>query len=134
MVANSALELTGENTLNLRVLIIESDRRTVDELQERFERYGIEAEVALSASVGLDILSERQMDAAIVDAELEEHEKWPLLTSLRQKAPTVPVVMINGWKKKGISKLARRAGAARFLASPVDAEKVITAISDVVVN
>jgi DNA-binding response OmpR family regulator len=51
-----------------RVLIIESDRRTVDELQERFERHGLEAEVALSASVGIDILAERRMDAAVVES------------------------------------------------------------------
>ena len=117
-----------------RVLIIEADRRTVDELQERFERHGIEAEVALNAEVGLDILAERRMDAAIVDAELEERNKWPLLKQLRQKAPEVPVVMINGWKSKGISKLARRAGAARFLVSRFDAEKVINALSDVISN
>lgn len=117
-----------------RVLIIEADRRTVDELQERFERHGIESEVALNASVGLDILTERRMDAAIVDAELEQRDKWSLLKQLREKAPGVPVVMINGWKSKGVSKLARRAGAARFLVSPFDPEKVITAISDVIRN
>ena len=118
--------------LRPRVLIIEANRRTVDELQERFEHHGIEAEVALSVSVGLDILAERQMDAAVVDAELEEKDRWPLLKEMRQRAPNVPVVLINGWKSKGISKLARRAGAARFLASPVDVEKVIDALSAVI--
>ena len=120
--------------LRPRVLIIEADRRTVDELQERFERHGYEAEVALSAAVGLDILAERRMDAAVVDAELESKDKWPLLRRLKQQAPDLPVVLINGWKAKGISKLARRAGASRFLSSPVDAERVIDAISAVLKN
>lgn len=117
-----------------RVLIIEADRRTVDELQERFERHGFEAEVALSLSVGLDILAERKMDAAVVDAELEAKDKWSLLRVLKEKAPTVPVVMINGWRTKGIIKTAKKAGAARFLMSPLDMEKVMDALQDVIRN
>ena len=117
-----------------RVLIIETDRRTVDELQERFERHGFEAEVALSASVGLTILGERQMDAAVLDARLEQNGEWELLRSVKEIAPGLPVVMINGDKLKGIAKIARRAGAARFLPSPVDPEEVIVALSDVLRN
>ena len=117
-----------------RVLIIEPDRRTVDELQERFEHYGFEAEVALSATVGLNILSERRMDAAVIDAGMDTQEEWGLLKSLKEVDPELPVVMINGKKKQGISKVARRAGAARFLSSPVDPEKVILALSDVLRN
>ena len=74
------------------------------------------------------------MDAAVVDAELETKDKWPLLKELRQRAPGVTVVLINGWKSKGVSKLARRAGAARFLVSPIDVEKVIDALSAVITN
>ena len=120
--------------LRPRVLIIESDRRTVDELQEWFERGGYEAEVALSASVGLGILAERRMDAAVVDATLEAKDKWSLLKSLKKTDPGLKVVVINGWQGKGVSKIARRAGAARFLVSPVDAEKVVVALQDVLSN
>lgn len=117
-----------------RVLIIEADRRTVDELQERFERHGFEAEVALTTAVGLSILSERRMDAAVLDAQMDAHEDWKVLKSIRAKDPKLPIVMINGAKLKGITKLARRAGASRFLPSPVDPEKVIGALSDVLRN
>jgi len=117
-----------------RVLIIEGDRRTVDELQERFERHGIEAEVALTTAVGLSILSERRMDAAVLDAQMDANEDWKVLKSIKEKDPDLPIVMINGNKLKGITKLARRFGAARFLPSPVDPEKVIVALSDVLRN
>jgi len=117
-----------------RVLIIEADRRTVDELQERFERHGIEAEVALNVAVGLTILAERRMDAAVIDAQFEVMNEWTLLQRVKEVDPNVPVVMINGDKSKGISKVARRAGVTRFLSSPVDPEKVILALSDVIRN
>jgi ActR/RegA family two-component response regulator len=120
-------------------LIIEPDRRTVDELQEHFERHGYEAEIALSVSVGLSILAERRMDVAIIDAHLKveaqaKEEEWALLRSLREADPDLPVVVINGRKGKGVGKVARRAGAARFLPSPVDAEAIMLALSDVLRN
>jgi len=115
-----------------RVLIIEEDRRTVDELQDRFERGGFEAEVALSGEVGLSIIAERKMNVAVVDAQREEARDWQLLKDLKESDPGLHVILINGIKGRGMWRVARRAGAARFLSSPVNPDKVVTAATQVV--
>ena len=114
-----------------RVLIIEQDRRTVDQLQEKLETVGMEAEIALSGDVGLTILREREMDAAVVDAKVGDFDGWDLLRAIKRSAPQLPVVFINGRARKGESRVARRAGAARFIRTPADPDRVINAVHQV---
>ena len=114
-----------------RVLIIEEDRRTVDQLQEKLEDIGFEAEIALNGRVGLAIVTERKMSAAVLDAQVHGFESWELLRALKRRDPELPVVLINGRPRKGESRVARRAGATRFMRSPTDPDKVISAVHQV---
>ena len=108
-----------------RVLIIEDDKRTVEEIHCVLENNGYETEVALTPQVGLAILAERRMDAAVLDAQLEETDSgWTLLKQIRETNPALPIVLINAPKQKGLSEIARRAGASRFMAQPVNPERV----------
>jgi DNA-binding response OmpR family regulator len=108
----------------LRVLIIDVDRRTVDRLQELFIQSGYEAEVALSPSVGLSIVNERQMSVAIMSAESGSDENWRLVRRMKETDPNLPVVLFDAPKVKGLSREARRAGVQRCLTTPMDAEAV----------
>ena len=107
-----------------RVLIIDADRRTVDRLQELFVSSGFEAEVALSPSVGLNIITERQMSVAVMSAELGRCEDWSVVKRMKQTDPDLPVVLFNAPKEKGLSKEARRAGVKRCIATPIDIQAV----------
>ena len=118
--------------IRYRVLIIDRDRRAVDQLQEQFERDGFEPEVALSGDVGLSIVAERRMSAAVLNASMGKEDDWTLLKDLKMKDPSLPIVLING--PKGGSVVARRAGATRYVSSPVDPAKVISAVSQIARN
>ena len=54
-----------------RILIVEDERQTVDELRDLFELYGYETEVALNKQVAITILQERSMDIAIVSTQVQ---------------------------------------------------------------
>jgi DNA-binding NtrC family response regulator len=107
-------------------LIIDEDRRTVDKLQEQFIQLGCEAEIALSATVGLAIVAERQMSVAILSAKVGHGEDWALVRKLKRHDPDLPVVLFNAPKVKGLSKEARRAGCAKFLVTDGNAEKLLS--------
>ncbi len=115
-----------------RVLIIDKDRRTVDQLQEHFIQRGCEAEVALSASVGLSILEKRRMSAAILNAHLGHESNWNLVRRIRASDPKLPLVLFNGANVKGLSREARRAGVTRFLLQPSEIETVLSETMEVV--
>ena len=115
-----------------RVLIIEENRRTVGELHDVFERSGFETEVALSGESALSIVLERDMDAAVLEYNISGFEEWELIRKLRIKAPDLPIVMINGPRQKGASRVARRAGACRFMRKPVNLDRVVGAVDSVI--
>ena len=110
-----------------RVLIIDEDRRTVDKLHEAFVRSGYEAEIALSGHVGSAIVTERRMSVAVLSAKMGHEKDWTLLKALKKCDPDLPVILFDAPKVKGLSREARRAGAAKFLPSPIDAKAVLAA-------
>lgn len=109
-----------------RVLIIDEDRRTVDSLQEKFLQVGFEAEIALTGEVGVAIVSERYMSVALLSARLGQNAQWELVRKLKEYDPHLPVVLFNGEKVKGLSKEARRAGAAKFLLADTDTQSLLS--------
>lgn len=109
-----------------RVLIIDGDRRIVDKLQELFVRSGCEAEIALSPSVAIAVVSERYMSVAVLNAELDKESDWQVVRHLKQSDPTLPVVVFNAPRAKGLSREARRLGIARLLGSPTKIESVLS--------
>lgn len=115
-----------------RVLIIQENRRTVGELNSKFEEQGYETEVALSGEIGLEIIGEREMDIAVVDHNVSGFEEWELLRQLKSMMPHLPVVLINGPRQRGISRVARQAGATRFMREPVNIERVINTVDTVI--
>ena len=117
-----------------RVLIIDDNRRVVDQLLERFTRDGYEAEIALSAPVGLSIVEARHMDVAVLNADLGHESDWQLVKRLKKSAPDLRVVLFNAEKLKGLSREARRAGVARFLSTPSDLDVVLAEVKKVMRN
>ena len=117
-----------------RVLIIDKNRRTADELQETFVKSGYEAEVALSALVGESIISERRMDVAVLNADIGHKEDWKLVRKLRKYDPLLPLVLFNAPKVKELSREARRIGVERFIDTPLDPATVLAEATKVVRN
>jgi DNA-binding response OmpR family regulator len=115
----------------IRVLIIEDNRRMVGQLHDRFVKEGYETEVALNGAIGLTIVREREMDAAIVDHRVSGFEEWDLVRTLRKKVPRLPIVLINGPRRKGVSRVARQAGATRFMRAPSNLDRVVSVVSTV---
>lgn len=117
-----------------RVLIVEENRRTVGELHDKFEINGYEAEVALNGQLALSIIHEREMDVAVLDHEMSGFREWELVRKLKSKAPALPIVLINGPREKGIARVARRAGATRYMRSPVNLDRVVSAVDGLLPN
>ena len=114
-----------------RVLIIEENRRIVGELHDRLVREGYETEVALNGEMGMAIIRDRDMDVAVVDHHACGCEEWDLLRKLHRRVPGLPIVLINGPRRRGISRMARQAGATRFLRAPVNLSRVVDIIGTV---
>lgn len=114
-----------------RIVIVEDERLTVDELRDHLELYGYETEVALTAPVGVSIVEERKMDIAIIGENVREVSGLEILGKLRELDPDIKVVMMTGQKSKRYRSSLLKSGAQGVLAQPLDKAASLAVIEGV---
>lgn len=116
-----------------RILIVEDERQTVDELRDLFELYGYETEVALNKQVAITILQERSMDVAIVSTQVQGVPGTEILQEIKKYYATMPIIMISDQKLKRAETSSLKAGATVFLLKPLNHTTILQTIEDILV-
>ena len=116
-----------------RILIVEDERQTVDELRDLFELYGYETEVALNKHVAITILQERSMDIAIVSTSVQGVPGTEILREIKRYYATMPIIMISDQKLKRTEISSMKAGATVFLLKPLDRTTILRTIEDILI-
>jgi len=114
-----------------RILIVEDERQTVDELRDLFELYGYETEVALNKQVAVTILQERSMDVAIVSTLVQGVPGVEILHEIKKYYATMPIIMISCQKLKRAESSFLKAGASVFLLKPLDHATILQTIEGI---
>ena len=114
-----------------RIVIVEDERQTVDELRDHLELYGYETEVALTAPVGISIVEGRKMDIAIIGEDVREVSGLEILGKLKELDPDIKVVMMTGQKSKRYRSSLLKSGAQGVLAQPLDKAAALAVIEGV---
>jgi DNA-binding response OmpR family regulator len=114
-----------------RIVIVEDERQTVDELRDHLELYGYETEVALTVPVGVSIVEGRKMDIAIIGEDVREVSGLDILGKLRELDPDIKVVMMTGQKSKRYRSSLLKSGAQGVLAQPLDKAAALAVIEGV---
>ena len=89
-----------------RILIIEEDRKIVEQLRDTFEEEGCDVEISLTLELGLNILAYRRMDLVIINLQTTKDELKKAANELKKlKLPTrilfsVPNKHIKDFKKR----------------------------------
>ena len=103
-----------------RILIIEDERQTVDELRDHLESYGYETEVALTAPVGVSVQEERKMDLVVIGEDVHETSGLDILSKLKELAPGLKAVLMTSQKSKRYQASLLKLGAQGVLTQPLD--------------
>ncbi len=114
-----------------RIVIVEDERQTVDELRDHLELYGYETEVALTAPVGLGIIGERKMDVAIIGEDVREVSGLDILGKLRKIDPELKIVLMTDQKSKRYQATLLKSGAQGVLLQPLDKAAALAVIEGV---
>ena len=97
----------------LRILIIEEDRKIVEQLRDTFEDGGSDVEIALTLELGLAILKERRMDLVIINLQTTKEQMRKAATELKKMKIgsrvliSVPNKHVKDFKKKFPSRSTR---------------------------
>jgi two-component system, NtrC family, nitrogen regulation response regulator NtrX len=108
-----------------RVLIVDDDAATVASLSRAFALEGLEALTASSAVRALERLQAEPVDAILSDVVMPGMDGLEFLARLRERAPSVPVVLMSGQASLENAVKATRLGALDFVEKPVSLDRLL---------
>ncbi len=85
---------------------------------------------APSGEAALDLVSERQVDLALLDINLPRMDGLELLESLKDQLPHLAVVMLTGHGTVDSAVHAMRHGAGNYLQKPASPEEILDSVQD----
>lgn len=121
----------GRKATRRRLLIVEEDRRSYDELRSALMERGFECEVALNIKTARNIIAERRMAMLLVNTQLLDEPEENLIEELEEKAPNTRIVFYNGTTDKKRQRRLRRFGADSYLSTASDLGAVVRAVERV---
>jgi CheY-like chemotaxis protein len=80
-----------------RVLVIDDDRGVRVFLPELLKDLGYEADEADSGVQGVALLEQRPYDLVITDLQMPHLTGWDVVSAVRGRRPTMPMIMISGF-------------------------------------
>ncbi|HYH48517.1 MAG TPA: diguanylate cyclase [Acidimicrobiia bacterium] len=102
----------------LRLLLVEdsrTDAELVEALLEHRDDVRFSITVAGSLADGLAWLARHSVDVVLLDLTLPDSERLETFRAVRNRAPTVPVVVMTGVAETGLGQAAVQQGAQDFL-------------------
>jgi two-component system copper resistance phosphate regulon response regulator CusR len=83
------------NRTTMRMLLVEDDRRSREFLAKGLSEEGYVVDVAADGDEGLNSALEREYDLIILDVMMPGRDGWSVVSALRTKGNTVPVLFLT---------------------------------------
>lgn len=116
-----------------RILVIDDDDQFRGLLRRILERAGYEVHEAANGRIGLELQRQLNTDLIITDIFMPEMEGTEFIMAIRAEFPHVEVIaMSGGGNVMGVDflGLAKNLGAARAFQKPIERNKLLTAINN----
>jgi DNA-binding NtrC family response regulator len=109
-----------------RVLIVDDEVNTVKVLAASFEKDGFDPHVAHNGEEAAAKFGENSFDLVLLDYRLPDTTGDVLLRMIKEKAPSVPVILLTAYGTIEMAVNAMREGAYTFLTKPVNLEVLMS--------
>ncbi len=116
-----------------KILVVEDDRETSNQIQSNLETEGFEVRVAEEGAGALELAYEFQPDLMVVDIDLsaakgtERMDGLTLLEAVRRESET-PILMLTGTSAPSVKVYALTLGADDYLTKPFDMRELVARI------
>jgi two-component system response regulator RegA len=111
-----------------KLLLVDDDAPLRRSLTRALERRGFAVLPAEGLAEGRMLAREHRPEFAVLDMRLAEGSGLDLLKVLREARPDIRIVIVTGYGNIATAVAAIKAGAADYLAKPVDADDVVAAL------
>lgn len=114
---------------NLRVLVVDDDRRMARTLADILTVKGYEAEAAYSAAEALEKAKERHFDCLLTDIKMPEMNGVELHEAIGRVQPDLPVVLMTAYSTDKLVAKGLKEGAIASLTKPLDINQLLSFFS-----
>ncbi|GGG99593.1 hybrid sensor histidine kinase/response regulator [Mucilaginibacter phyllosphaerae] len=116
------------------VIIVEDDKNFADILQDYARDHGFKSVMVNEGTNAVEIITEQQPDAVILDIMLPGKDGWQILKELKQAEATmhIPVHLMSAGE--AAANRVRKEGAISFLKKPVNTETLDKLFADIMAN
>lgn len=111
-----------------RLLVIDDEEAIGQTLKLHFSQLGFDVENANNATAGLAKLDEASFDVVVSDIHMPGHDGLWLLEQIRERHPSVPVIMVTAFHDLDNTIAAMHGGAVDFVPKPIDLDELEQAI------
>ena len=111
-----------------RILIIDDEAAIRESLDTLLSLEGYAVEAAVNGEEGLDRIEDKSYDLVLLDLALPGKSGLEILPLIRERHPSLPVIMITAYGKVDNVVDAIRSGAQNFVQKPWDNEKLLADI------
>jgi DNA-binding NtrC family response regulator len=111
-----------------RILIIDDEAAIRESLETLLSIEGYAVEAAVNGEDGLERIEEKFYDLVLLDLALPGKSGLEILPLIRERHPSLPVIMITAYGKVDNVVDAIRSGAQNFVQKPWDNEKLLADI------
>jgi PAS domain S-box-containing protein len=123
---------TAPSIAGLRILVVDDDLGICQSLAELLRRQGAQVAIATSASDALALTAGQHFDLVLSDVVMPDMDGYDLYMELKERAPSIPVVLMTGYlyDRDHVIKRSKLAGldAGILFKKPIDPERLKTII------
>jgi two-component system response regulator RegA len=126
-VASPGLEATAPGA-GRKLLLVDDDAPLRRSMARALERRDFQVLAAEGVAEARALAREHRPEFAVLDMRLTEGSGLDLVRTLRELRPEIRVVIVTGYGNIATAVAAIKAGAVDYLAKPVDADDVVSAL------
>lgn len=117
------------NTQQMAVLMVDDEKRFVDNLAKRISLRGFSPVVVYNGLSALEALDTNPFDQMVLDLRLPDIDGLQVLQQVREKHPQTRVIILTGSGTGEDFQRCRELGAFAFLFKPVNLDALIRLLS-----
>jgi PAS domain S-box-containing protein len=123
---------TAPSIAGLHILVVDDDLGICQSLAELLRRQGCQVAIATSATDALALTAGQRFDLVLSDVVMPDMDGYDLYMELKERRPTIPVVLMTGYlyDRDHVIKRSKLAGldAGILFKKPIDPERLNTII------
>ena len=112
----------------LNILVIDDEEKILDALRLNLEQTGYSVATAKTGEEGLVLFNNGDFDLVLADLQLPDMQGTEVMRRLKEKRPSIEVIIISGYGSVARAVEATKAGAFHFVEKPFEIDALLLLI------